>query len=366
MNNTLICNAVATYEDGAIAKELIRDQGALFFEKLGIRPEERKVLLVEEDPEWETLIAGHKEAMEQAGVEVCFVQGESRFLFHVPSAAKRAVQGRKPMPLASGALPLVMTVEELFDLEEKQLFVSGKAKKSGLIALPKRSSTKSLLENLEPIGTTKAVYFGYPMGVFVPMEGWDKELEITTDQVWIYNEEDCMLAVVQQLLQQFGAMTCGGCVLGYEGVFQINTILGDWTNKRGKTQDLLLLENLTLQMESQCMCDVGKKAASTWTSAWKGYRDELEAHVTKKTCKAAVCKKFVTYHIDPELCTGCTDCLDACGDEAILGKKRFVHVIDQEECTQCGKCVEACEENAIFTAGAIKPRGPKKPIPCKS
>jgi NADH-quinone oxidoreductase subunit F len=57
--------------------------------------------------------------------------------------------------------------------------------------------------------------------------------------------------------------------------------------------------------------------------------------------------------------------VDECDDDAILGKKKFIHVIDQDECTQCGKCVEACDEEAIVKAGAIKPRCPQKPIPCK-
>lgn len=364
MNNTLICNAVASYKDADIAQMLLLEKSAFFIEAFEKRPEARKVLLIKDDVTWRNWIDSQKSAVELAGVEVFFIQEES-FLYNIPSAAKRALQGRKVMPLAMDEPPVVITVDELLDLEEKPLYVSGKVKKQGLIALPKRSTTKDLLDKVEVIGTIKGIYFGYPMAVFVPMEDWDKEWEITTNHVWIYNEEDCMLAVVQQLLQQYGDMTCGGCVLGYEGVFQINTILGDWTNKRGKTQDVALLSCLAQQMENQCMCDVGKKAASTWTSAWNLYRDELEAHVTKKACKASVCKKFVTYHIDSDLCTGCTDCMDVCEDEAILGKKRFVHVIDQEECTQCGKCVEACEEQAIFTAGLIKPRGPKKPVPCK-
>lgn len=73
----------------------------------------------------------------------------------------------------------------------------------------------------------------------------------------------------------------------------------------------------------------------------------------------------MTYHILADKCNGCEECLDVCEDDAILGKKRFVHVIVQDECIQCEKCMEACEEDAIVQAGAVKPRCPKKPIPCK-
>lgn len=73
----------------------------------------------------------------------------------------------------------------------------------------------------------------------------------------------------------------------------------------------------------------------------------------------------MTVHILASKCVGCGECMDVCEDDAILGKKNFVHVIEQDECTICGKCVEACDEDAIVLAGAVKPRCPAKPIPCK-
>lgn len=73
----------------------------------------------------------------------------------------------------------------------------------------------------------------------------------------------------------------------------------------------------------------------------------------------------MTYHILAEKCVGCGDCMDACDEDAILGKTRFVHVIEQNECTQCGACMEACDEDAVVRAGAVKPRCPRKPVPCK-
>ena len=73
----------------------------------------------------------------------------------------------------------------------------------------------------------------------------------------------------------------------------------------------------------------------------------------------------MTYHILPTKCVGCGECVDACEDEAILGKARFIHVIDQKACTQCGRCVSACEEGAIIMAGADKPRTPPRPIPIR-
>ena len=91
----------------------------------------------------------------------------------------------------------------------------------------------------------------------------------------------------------------------------------------------------------------------------------FDEHISKKGCRAGVCKKFMTYHILASKCIGCGECMDACEDEAILGKKKFVHVIDLNECTLCGKCMDVCDEDAIVMAGAKKPKCPAKPIPCK-
>ena len=95
------------------------------------------------------------------------------------------------------------------------------------------------------------------------------------------------------------------------------------------------------------------------------FGDEIEQHFTKKVCPAGECKAYMTYHILPTKCVGCGECVDACEDEAILGKPRFIHVIDQKACTQCGKCVSACDEEAIIMAGADKPRTPPRPIPIR-
>jgi len=119
-------------------------------------------------------------------------------------------------------------------------------------------------------------------------------------------------------------------------------------------------------MKRESLCEIGQSAANTVLTAIQNFRQEIEEHITKKSCQSGVCSKFVTYHILQDLCNGCNECVDACEDEAILGKRGFIHVIDQDECTQCGKCVEACEEHAIVRAGVIKPRCPRKPIRCKS
>ena len=99
--------------------------------------------------------------------------------------------------------------------------------------------------------------------------------------------------------------------------------------------------------------------AQLFVSSVETNRDELEAHFIRKKCPAGVCAAFSKPVIDPSKCTGCTDCLDVCDEDAITGKKKFIHMIDPDMCENCGKCAEACEEGAIVPQdGTI--RVPKK------
>lgn len=185
------------------------------------------------------------------------------------------------------------------------------------------------------------------------------------DRVNNLKENECIIDVLHTEVSSHKCMDCGKCVFGYEGITQLEMILKDIAEKKGRSSDLELLSELCSMMKQQSLCEDGEEIAAAVLTALDTYREDFEQHIEKKGCRAGVCQKFMTYHILAEKCKGCGDCMDVCEDDAILGKKRFVHVIDQKECIQCGKCMEACEEDAIVRAGAQKPRCPQKPIPCK-
>ena len=50
--------------------------------------------------------------------------------------------------------------------------------------------------------------------------------------------------------------------------------------------------------------------------------------------------------VDPQTCTGCESCIEACPLEAIE-MQGDVAVIDPEICGDCGACVDACPVEAI-------------------
>ena len=176
---------------------------------------------------------------------------------------------------------------------------------------------------------------------------------------------ECVVDTLYQAVSKNECTECGKCVFGYEGVTQLQMILWDIAEKKGRSSDLAQMQELCEMMKIQSLCETGEEIGAAVLAAIDTYREDFEDHIAKKGCRASVCRKFMTYHILADRCTGCKDCMDACEDEAILGKAKFVHVIDQKECIQCGACMEACEEDAIVRAGAQKPKCPKRPIPCK-
>lgn len=187
----------------------------------------------------------------------------------------------------------------------------------------------------------------------------------TLERVNSLKDTECIVDVLLKEVRDHECTRCGKCVFGYEGISQLAMIFSDLTEKKGNSGDLELIQELCGAMKSQSLCEKGEEIAQAVLTAAETYRKDFEDHISKKACRAGVCRKFMTYHILAERCIGCGDCADACDEDAIAGKARFVHVIDQGECIQCGACLDACEEDAVVRAGTVKPRCPKRPVPCK-
>jgi electron transport complex protein RnfB len=52
----------------------------------------------------------------------------------------------------------------------------------------------------------------------------------------------------------------------------------------------------------------------------------------------------------PELCIGCTKCIQECPTDAIVGAPKQLHVVLNQACNGCGACVDACPTEGILLA----------------
>ena len=90
---------------------------------------------------------------------------------------------------------------------------------------------------------------------------------------------------------------------------------------------------------------MGKTEAIPIISTITHFKDEYISHVVDKKCPAKVCKKLMSYIIEPDKCKKCSLCSRQCPVDAIIGKTAFV--IDQAKCIKCGTCISSCKFGAI-------------------
>ena len=119
---------------------------------------------------------------------------------------------------------------------------------------------------------------------------------------------------------------------------------------RGVPDDIPLLQRLAATVKSASLCGLGATAPIPVLTAeqYGCFRDEFEAHVRDRKCPAGVCRSLIQLRIDPDVCTGCGQCKDVCGSNAIEGQRKSAHRIDDGKCTRCGACRSVCPGEAIL------------------
>ncbi len=178
-------------------------------------------------------------------------------------------------------------------------------------------------------------------------------------------ENCCVVDRASTLMGLVRKEICGHCVYCREGTAQLQAIILEISNGKGKPDDLDLILEICSTIRDMADCELSKTACANLAEAVENFRDEWDAHIRRKKCPAAVCRRLVTYHISGEKCNGCGECFGKCPEGAITGDKDMIHVINQDQCMNCGICFDICSklQNAVLKAGTVKPRTPEKPIP---
>jgi len=232
----------------------------------------------------------------------------------------------------------------------------GKVNNTGLVEVPMGMTLREVIFDIGggiPKGKKfKAVQTGGPSGGCVPESFLDLPIDFDelakagsmmgSGGMIVMDEDTCMVDLARYFLNFLAEESCGKCVPGREGIYQMLKILNRICEGKGKEGDIELLEEISEVVRDASLCALGGTAPNPVLSTIRYFRDEYEAHIKEKRCPAGVCKALISYYINPEKCQACLICLRDCPVNAITGGKNLVHAIDQDKCIKCGTCLEVC------------------------
>jgi len=256
--------------------------------------------------------------------------------------------------------------------------VSGSVERPGIYEAPLGTSLRTLLQDhaggIKASPALKAVIVGGIKGVCLTPDELDVTLDFDTVRraggtigsgaVAVLDETTCIVDETKRRIAVSCYDLCAACSLGREGSYQLREIVADAARGKSRGSDVEMMRELGAGMKAGAACQFGRTAPNIVLSALDKFPDEWEAHMKRKLCRALVCDQYVTFHILPDLCDGCGECVDVCPEDCIEGGRNKIHVIDQDDCVKCGRCLEVCNglRRAVVKAGPIKPRTPKRPV----
>ncbi|MGV8112968.1 MAG: NADH-ubiquinone oxidoreductase-F iron-sulfur binding region domain-containing protein [Lentimicrobium sp.] len=243
----------------------------------------------------------------------------------------------------------------------KVFALAGKIRRSGLVEVPMGITIRDVIFKLgggiKDNKKFKAVQMGGPSGGCIPEYLADTIVDydsvnatgaiMGSGGMVVMDETTCMIDVAKFFLDFTQKESCGKCTFCRIGTKRMLEILNRITEGEGRDGDIELLEELAYQIKDTSLCGLGQTAPNPVLTTIRYFRDEYEAHIYHKKCPAKVCKKLLTYEVDPEKCTGCTVCAKNCPTHAIDGDRKQIHFIRQDACIRCGECFSRCKFDAI-------------------
>jgi len=102
-------------------------------------------------------------------------------------------------------------------------------------------------------------------------------------------EGTCMLDMALSATQFFRNESCGKCVPCRLGSQKMVDILTQWTIGKSTADDMTLLDELSEAMKLTSICGLGQVVPVPIASVLKYFREEVEAHVSRRECPSGVC-----------------------------------------------------------------------------
>ena len=239
--------------------------------------------------------------------------------------------------------------------------LTGNIANSGLIEVPMGTPLRHIIYEIgggvQDGKPFKAVQTGGPSGGCLPASHLDTPVDyeslaaagsiMGSGGMVVMDDETCMVDVSRYFLDFTQKESCGECAPCRLGTKQMLDILERICKKKGRSEDIALLEEMGEAIKAGSLCGLGQTAPNPVLTTLRYFRDEYVAHIEEESCPAKMCRDFVYYRIMPEHCNGCHSCATACPQDTIFGEKKAVHVIDQTNCIQCGICFESCAQKVI-------------------
>lgn len=183
--------------------------------------------------------------------------------------------------------------------------------------------------------------------------------------IYQVKDSDCPVDLAKNQILKLREKSCGKCTFCREGLYQLNEIFSTITKGRAKASDVDLAKEIASAMTVSCNCTLGDEAGLPALSCINSFGSETEEHVKQKKCSSNVCLALTQFYVDPQLCKGDGNCINACPENCIEGKAGYISVIDNFDCTRCGKCLDACANGAIKKLSGRLPKLPSSPVPLK-
>ena len=244
----------------------------------------------------------------------------------------------------------------------KVFALGGKVKNVGLVEVPMGTTLRELVFDIGGgIPNNKrfqAIQTGGPRGGCVTLNELDTPIDFDnliakgsmmgSGGAIVMDEDNCMVDVAKFYLEFICDESCGKCSQCRIGTKRLLEILTRITDGKGTLEDIEKLETLSKSIQVGSLCGLGQTAPNPVLSTLTKFREVYLRHINDKKCDAGVCKKLVTFEIDPAKCKKCSLCARQCPVNAItgvIGKEPFV--IDQNKCIKCNTCISSCKFGAI-------------------